>query len=201
MSPDDFKLLLRTVPSAEIVDTYLINDDPGPYISCDALDFLQREIRLALGIDEKHQLATIVVGSAKLGFAYLDKRGHNGGGYKPAYRSYQPGTSDIDVAVVSPVLYGKIWQELARHGTGKHNFPWRTDDLGHYMLHGWLRPDKFPPEAPLICTSWKSVINDVSRSQYFMYKNLRCGIYHSRYFLKIYQQRGIIAAQQAESAI
>jgi hypothetical protein len=66
------------------------------------------------------------------------------------------------------------------------------------MLNGWIRPDKFPLDAPKKCKDWNSLIGEIGRSDHFRYKKLRCAIYHSKYFLNIYQQRGIVAAQRAE---
>jgi len=201
MTPEDFKRLLITMTAEEIVDAYLVNDDPGPNVDWEALRFLEEQARVVFGLPTEQQLATFVVGSAKLGFAFLDKPPRNGIGYKPAYRRYEPGESDIDIAVVSPVLYGRIWQDLARYGANQQRFPWRTKDLADYMLHGWIRPDKFPVAAPQRCNDWKAVVNTVGGSKHFRYKRLRCGIYHSRYFLKIYQQRGVLAAQQSERVL
>lgn len=199
MNPSEFRKLLLTQPAGEIVENVLLTDEPGPFTSKEALGALETKVRAVFGMSADQPLSTIVVGSAKLGFAYLEKRARDGVGYKPAYREYQPGSSDIDVAVVSPVLYGRIWHDLALFGTNQPIFPWKTD-LAPYMLHGWIRPDKFPPAAPQRCKDWKELVNEMSRTDYFMYKKLRCAIYHSRFFLKIYQQRGVLAAQQAERA-
>jgi hypothetical protein len=201
MTAEEFKHLLREKTAEEIVEGYLLSNDTGPHTSRDALNELEERARLVFDLKADQTLTTIVVGSAKLGFAYLDKPAKaDGSGYKPAYRSYEPGVSDIDVAVVSPMLYGRIWQDLARFGAQQIKFPWRSD-VAAYMLHGWLRPDKFPSAAPQRCNDWKNVVYAVSRTQHFKYKRLRCGIYHSRFFLKLYQQRGVIAAQQAEGLI
>jgi hypothetical protein len=197
MTPDEFRERLLRQSSEDIVEEIILTDETGPYITREALKILEAKVRAVFGLSEENTLSTIVVGSAKLGFAMLDKRAMNGDGYKPAYRAYQPGRSDIDVAVVSQVLYGKMWQDLARFAANQNFFPWRSD-LSAYMFHGWLRPDKFPVAAPQRCIDWKELINEVSRTEHFRYKKLRCGIYQSRYFLKIYQQRGVIRAQQAE---
>lgn len=198
VTTDQFKQLLRTKSAAEIVDEHLINSDPGPYISSEALNFLENQLRLVFQLKTEQQLATIVVGSAKIGFAYLEKPARNGGIYKPAYREYQAGVSDIDIAIVSPNLYWKIWSELARHGASQQRYPWRPPDLGDYMLHGWIRPDKFPKGAPMICNDFKNTIYAVGRNDYFKYKRLRCGLYCSRYFLRLYHQRGVRLAQEEE---
>lgn len=194
---DEFRNQLLNLSSGEVVDQFILTDDPGPHTSREALSYLETKIRDKFSLPVEDSLETIVVGSAKLGFAILDKLPRNGKRYQPAYRVFCPGQSDIDIAVVSQRLYGKIWQDLARFGAHLDSFPWRSE-LSAYMLHGWIRPDKFPQAAPQKCIDWKELINEVSRSSHFRYKNLRCGIYHSKYFLRIYQQRGVITAQQAE---
>lgn len=197
MTSDEFRKQLLSISADEIVERFIMTDDPGLYTSREALSHLEARIRATFSLSTENPLKTIVVGSAKLGFAILDKPARNGNPYKPAYRSFCPGKSDIDVAVVSPMLYGRIWADLARYGANQHYFPW-SSSLSAYMLHGWIRPDKFPEAGPQRCTDWKELFYEVSRSSYFRYKKLRCGIYHSMHFLKIYQQRGVIAAQQAE---
>jgi hypothetical protein len=197
MTPDQFRQLLRSKTAEEIVETYILSDDPGPFTTRDALGLLEMQARVIFGLQEDNLLSTIVVGSAKLGFALLGKPARNGADRKPAYRGYTPGESDIDVAVVSPVLYTLIWRDLARFGAKEAFFPWRTD-LASYMLHGWIRPDKFPSAAPRRCNDWKAMVQKVSRMEPFKYKRLRCALFHSRHFLQIYQQRGVLAAQQAE---
>ncbi len=197
MNADEFRKLLLDKQCDEIVDNFILTDDPGPYTTRQALTEIEDRSKAVFGLTGEQSVKAVVVGSAKLGFAFLEKPARNGNRYKPAYRTYQPGESDIDVAIVSPHLYGRIWHDLALFGVNQQNFPWRTD-LAPYMLHGWIRPDKFPTAAPQRCNDWKDMINDLSRGEHFRYKKLRCAIYHSRFFLKIYQQRGIAAAQQAK---
>ena len=161
---------------------------------------LERQARLKFQLQDEHPVCAIVVGSAKLGFAILEKKARGGTGPKPAYRSYTPGESDIDVAVISPAIYTRIWLDLARFGATQIYFPWQSK-LAPYMLQGWLRPDKFPPDAPQRCIDWNAMVHDVSRMQPFRYKHLRCGLFHSKHFLHIYQQRGVRAAQAAENGL
>ena len=197
MTTAEFRDLLRSKSAEEIVDTYILSDDPGPFTSREALNLLEDHARVSFGLRNDQVISTIVVGSAKLGVAFLEKPARDGIDGKLAYRAYNPGESDIDVAVVSPVLYTLIWRDLARFGAQQLIFPWRTD-LAPYMLNGWIRPDKFPPSAPRRCHDWKIMMQKVSRMEPFRYKRLRCALYHSKYFLQIYHQRGVLAAQQAE---
>lgn len=199
MTPDQFRQLLREKTAAEIVSEYVANDEPGPFVTHEALSYFEEKIRATFQLDRNNAIAIVVVGSAKLGFSFIEKPSRNGSAYKPAYRSYQPGVSDIDVAIASPHLYGKIWQDLSRYGAEQNRFPWR-DDVGVYMFHGWIRPDKFPRVQLQRCSDWDRVVNEVSRSAHFRFKRLRCAIYHSKWFLELYQQRGVRLAQEVEQS-
>ena len=197
MRPDEFRELLCRKTAEEIVETHILSDEPGPFTTKDALGFLEKQARITFRLQEKDLISAIVVGSAKLGFAFLEKPARNGGESKPPYRSYVPGESDIDVAIVSPVLYTRVWRDLARFGSGQVFFPWRTD-LAPYMLHGWIRPDKFPSSGPQSCNDWKLLVEKTNRTMHFRYKRLRCALYQSKYFLSLYQQRGVAIAQRVE---
>lgn len=200
MTPDDFRQLLREKEAYEIVEELILSEDPGPNTTQDALDYLLAETRAMFSLDATQKLEAIVVGSAKLGFSFLEKFPRDGQGYKPAFRDYVTGVSDIDIAIVSQHLYGQLWKEIAHFGANQPKFPWKSA-LGDYMLHGWIRPDKFPLTTPQKCLDWKTLVQNVSRSHHFRYKKLRCAIYHSRYFLNLYQQRGVTIAQQAERVL
>ena len=197
MTPNEFRGLLRSKTAEEIVDTYILSEDPGPFTTREDLGLLESQARTTFQLQAEHSFSTIVVGSAKLGFSFLEKKTDAYSEPKPAYRKYSPGVSDIDVAIVSPVLYTRIWQDLARFAAKQVVFPQRTD-LAFYMLNGWIRPDKFPAIAPRRCNDWKTMVQKVGRMKPFRFKRLRCGLFYSKYFLQVYQQRGVSAAQEAE---
>src|SRR4051794_10312340 len=86
----------------------------------DDSQYAQLRMRLgeALGISPNRDV--FMVGSAKLGFSI--KQGSR-------YRRFED-TSDVDVAVVSPELYCRLWAELRRfHRQGGS---WPKDDLNHF---------------------------------------------------------------------
>ena len=199
MTPTDFKKMVMTKNAEDIVAEHITDPDPGPNLSAFALEFLSSRAREAFQLKPEHYLSALVVGSAKLGFSIIEKSKLNSP-FKPRYRKYDPNHSDIDVAMVSPVLYGKIWSGLALHGANQKIFPWPSK-LGDYMYHGWIRPDKFPDPLPPQCLEWRKFMYQMSTSKHFQYRRLRCAIYHSMHFLNLYQKRGVLNAKNAEMTI
>jgi len=130
MTPDIFRQLLLKVDAGELVRTHIVNDDPGPIISAEILRHIEDVIRAKFRLKDDQRVNAVVVGSAKLGFSFLTKQ--KNGVTKPAYRSYRPGISDIDIAIISPVVYGKIWSDLASTGARATPFP-NNSKLGRYM--------------------------------------------------------------------
>jgi hypothetical protein len=199
MMPHDFRQLLLQMTEEEIVRTHIVTADSGPNISGIALRHIEEVIREKFQVAESQRVSAIVVGSAKLGFSFLEKRVNNEV-VKPAYRSFRPGVSDIDVAIISPVIYGKIWSDLASIGARAQSFPVRSK-LGNYMYHGWLRPDQFPSPKPQRCTDWDDAYRDLQQYPQLRNKRLRLALYHSQHFLETYQQRGIRIARDQENIV
>lgn len=197
MTSEEFRQLLLEKSAGDIVSENITHASPGPFVPQKAIDFVADTARSMFQLSAEARISPIVVGSAKLGFSIIEKR-VPGQTPKPRYRDYRPGRSDIDMAIVSPSLFGKIWSGLAYYGANRNPFPWRSEDLGIYMLHGWLRPDKFPDDGPQQILDWFKFMETLNRSPHFQYLRLRCGLYHSQYFLDIYQQRGVADAQRAE---
>lgn len=196
MIPDNFRQLLFEMDEGELVRTHIVTADPGPNIPASALRHIETVIRTKFQLTADQRVSAIVVGSAKLGFSYIEKR-KNGVVVKPAYRSYQPGSSDIDIAIVSPVVYGKIWTDLASIGARAQTFPDKSK-LGRYMYHGWLRPDQFPSPKPQRCADWEDAYRELMQYAPLRNKPVRLALYHSQHFLETYQQRGIRVAREQE---
>lgn len=81
----------------------IVTPDPGPYLMPEALIHIEGAVRNVFQVPVDHHVTAYVVGSAKLGFSYIEKR-QGDVIIKPAYRNYEPGRSDVDIAIVSPVL-------------------------------------------------------------------------------------------------
>ena len=196
MNPDNFRQLLLEMDESELVRAHIVTGDPGPNIPATTLRHIEAVIRTKFQIRDDQRVSAIVVGSAKLGFSFIEKR-VSGIVSKPAYRSYQPGISDIDIAIVSPVVYGKIWSDLANIGARATAFP-NDSRLGRYMYHGWLRPDQFPSPKPQTCRDWDEAYRELQQYPPLRNKRVRLALYHSQHFLEIYQQRGVRAARAQE---
>ena len=183
----------------ELVRGHIVTDDPGPHISATTLRHIEEVIRTKFQVAADQRVSAIVVGSAKLGFSFLEKR-RAGVVSKPAYRRYEAGVSDIDIAIVSPVVYGKIWSDLAGMGARASVFP-DSSKLGRYMYHGWLRPDQFPAPKPQRCKDWDDAYIELQQYPLLRNKRVRLALYHSQHFLEIYQQRGVRVAREQEQMI
>ena len=197
MNPDTFRQLLQNMDASELVREHIVTDDPGPIVPSASLRHIETVIRTKFQLRDDQRVSAIVVGSAKLGFSFLEKKERDGTTVKPAYRSYVPGVSDIDIAIISPVVYGKIWSDLASIGAQAPVFPDRSK-LGRYMYHGWLRPDQFPSPKPQKCTDWDDAYRELQHYPQLRNKRVRLALYHSQHFLETYQQRGIRLAREQE---
>ena len=196
MNQEEFRRELIQKDPLEFVQTYITSDNPSPHIGSYELRVIEEYMRSKFVLREGESISAIVVGSAKLGFAFLEKHTKNGS-YKPAYRKYEPGESDIDVAIISPHIYEKIWRELARF----KKFYSDKNDLKNYMYRGWINPFKLPNPGPQICIDWRDVCRAFNKMPNFKHKKLRFALYHEKYFLDIYQQKGIETARNQEQMI
>lgn len=197
ISANDFRKMIFEMGEDEIVRTHIVTNDPGPNILIQSIQHIETVIRTKFQLTQEQRVSAIVVGSAKLGFSFLEKR-KDGVLLKPAYRNYNPGISDIDIAIISPVVYGKIWSDLASIGAHSNRFP-ISSKLGNYMYHGWLRPDKFPSPKPQKCIDWEDAYRELKSYPPLRNKKIRLALYHSQFFLETYQQRGIRFAREQES--
>ncbi len=199
MDANEFRRLLGEMDEGDIVRAHIVTADPGPFVLESSLRHIEGVLRQKFQIGAEQRLSAIVVGSAKLGFSFLEKR-VEGKIVKPAYREYRPGASDVDVAIVSPAVYSKIWADLASTGAHTQYFP-TSSKLSRYMYHGWLRPDHFPYPKPQRCTDWDDAFRELKNYAPLRNKQLRLALYHSQHFLEVYQQRGIRVAKEQEQIL
>jgi hypothetical protein len=138
-----FREDLRTLQVGVIVQKYITFGDC--YILEQPTYFeLKRRVAKQFHI---HPSEILVVGSGKLGFSLVESK---------RYRLFGE-TSDIDVAIISPLLFERLWHETFEYWRSKAYWP-EQKKFKEYFFRGWLRPDKLPPansfEAGRVC--WNS---------------------------------------------
>ena len=120
----------------------------------------------------------IIVGSTKLGFSIAPEK---------LFRAFCD-TSDIDVAIVSPELYVKVWYELFNY---RRSQPYWADEneCMQYCFQGWIRPDKLPRSNsyPFAKAWWEFFQTLTSSGEFGPYK-IRAALYHSKPFMDSYQR-------------
>jgi predicted nucleotidyltransferase len=132
---------------------------------------------------EVHPNEVLVVGSGKLGFSIAPTK---------LYRPFTD-TSDIDVVIVSPKLFDRIWKAV--HHYWDHGGYWeRSAQFKAYLFQGWIRPDKLPPSRAFeLANEWWQFFNSLSSTgRYSIYK-IAGALYRDWYFLEAYQLRGVSA--------
>ena len=123
-----------------------------------------------------------VVGSAKTGESY----------YK--FTEFSQGSSDLDIAIISPELYLKYmelsfkvtkgYSDQTKFKINKH----RQSDIHQFkkcISQGIFRPDLMPS-----CTEkaeWWKFFNKLSNRYHDLFKNINAGIYATQYFFEFKQ--------------
>lgn len=129
---------------------------------------------------EIHPSEVLLVGSGKLGFSIAPGKRYNHFGDQ----------SDIDIAIVSPILFDKIWQQVFEYRDQVSYF-WPTNDeiaFKDYLFTGWIRPDKLPPARNFrIRKDWWDFFLSITAKGEFGPYNIRAGLYKSWYYLERYQ--------------
>jgi len=170
----EFKTDLNGLSSLQMIRKYILNG------ACHVLDHDQH-FRLKEEICEHFKVefnSVVLVGSGKLGFSI-----------KPAKRFQSFGDdSDIDVAVVSPQLFEKVWEEAYLYKKGGAYWP-KATSFFTYLSEGWIRPDKLPSSDSFEFTAtWWDFFNEITASKRYGPYKIRAGLYHSMFFLQEYQK-------------
>jgi hypothetical protein len=135
-----------------------------------------------------HPNEIIVVGSAKLGFSIAPTK---------RYRAFGE-TSDIDVAIVSPQLFDRVWHEVFGYLDSARSWEARRD-FANYFVRGWIRPDKLPPgENFLFTQEWFDFFRGLSNSREFGDIKISGALYRDWIFLEKYQESCILKCREAE---
>lgn len=171
-----FKGDLSVMSHESIVQKHIMDGD------CYLLDE-DKHYELKNEIATKYELNPrdiLVVGSAKLGFSIaVNKR----------YRHFGD-ASDIDVAIVSPELFDKVWQLVFEFSEkpGRHGYWKNSHDFKQYLFRGWIRPDLLPPSADFpYKRDWFEFFRKLTATGYYGDYRVAAGLYRSLYFLEKYQ--------------
>ncbi|MDY6867420.1 MAG: hypothetical protein SVT56_05885 [Chloroflexota bacterium] len=133
-----------------------------------------------------HPSQVLIVGSGKLGFSLVKRKRYHG------FNS----DSDIDVAIVSPDLFDRIWLEVFNYWKARYFWP-EEEKFRSYLFRGWIRPDKLPPSSIFeISHNWWEFFRELTNSQTFGPFSIKAGLYKAWHFLECYQSTCIVECRQ-----
>ena len=151
MTLEDFKYDCNTLDPGIIVQKYLIEGNSYFFRDLSAYEefYFKKELAESLEI---HIRNITVVGSGKLGFSIKpDKDDNRLYEYKPFDYDFNFDTnkkkSDLDIAIVSEILFDKLLLELYRQSNSytTDNLIWgNRKSFSFYILKGWFRQDFMP---------------------------------------------------------
>ncbi|MCM2447795.1 MULTISPECIES: hypothetical protein [unclassified Rahnella] len=171
---DDFKSFLLENTATDTFRRFILHSD------CQMIDSSQ-SYALKSNICDKFGINfdnVVIVGSCKLGFSI-----------KPNKRFVPFGEeSDIDVAIVSPFLFEKIWKSAIEYKYSGADWP-SKNNFFRYLAAGWIRPDKFPPSSNFAFSGdWWDFFSEMTNSRRYGDFKIAAGIYYNSFFLEKYQQ-------------
>jgi hypothetical protein len=168
-----FKKGLLVHSASEIVQSRIIFGE-CVMLEKETYHSLRVEVAKHFGV---HSNEVLVVGSAKLGFSIAPSKM-----YKPFNDS-----SDIDVVIVSSVLFDKIWKSV--YHLWREKIYWNAEaGFQKYLFQGWIRPDKLPISKKFPLTSeWWEFFRKLTSSGAFGDYKISGAIYKDWDFLEGYQ--------------
>ncbi len=120
-----------------------------------------------------HPNDVLVVGSAKLGFSIAPHK---------RYNHFHDG-SDIDIAIVSSLLFDNIWEQAFSYASGGAYWP-KKEQFVRFLFQGWIRPDKLPSE---LANAWFEYFRVLTCTGNHGPYKISGGLYKSFRFLETYQ--------------
>lgn len=193
LTVEQFKARLLASSVDEVVRDIVLADAAAHVSDADRA-YLASRLAETYGI----AVATVqiwIVGSAKLGYSLAEKR-LDDGTCLPRFRAFRA-DSDVDVTVISSPIFDAIWSDLSQHANHSTRMPWQSGQLGNYLVHGWLRPDKFPRARLRRCDDWWDLFRRFSRERRFGRRKVRGGLFYSFDDLVRYQSRGVAECRRA----
>lgn len=143
-----------------------------------------------------HPTCVFMVGSGKLGFSLsekdiIDKETNKIKETKPRFRTFSD-ESDIDIAIVSPILFNDYWRQVFKYSQQKPYWPKQKPFKGH-MFEGWMRPDQLPPSVGKfqVQKNWFEYFSELTASGKYGDLTIAAGLYNDWEFLENYQLKSI----------
>lgn len=177
-----FQSKLQALSAIQIVRKYIIG---GECFALSQDNYFDLRTEVAEHFD-LHPNEVLVVGSAKLGFSIAPHK---------RYRHFGD-ESDIDIVLVSPVLFDRIWETAFAYWKSGSFWP-RQQKFANYLFQGWIRPDKLPPSSMFpLCKDWWEFFRGLTQSRRYSYYKIRGALYKSWYFLENYQNNCVEDCQR-----
>ena len=168
-----FRADLQVLSSIQVTRKHLIYGDCC-VLSTDQYFDLRAEVAEHF---ELHPNEVLVVGSAKLGFSIVPRK---------RYRAFSD-ESDIDVVLVSQILFEKIWEAVFKFWDDRGYWE-RQREFERYLFRGWMRPDKLPPARSFsIREDWFEFFQALASSGKYGDSKISGALYKSWYYLESYQ--------------
>jgi hypothetical protein len=133
-----------------------------------------------------HPSEVLIVGSGKLGFSIADNK---------RYLPFRD-ESDIDVAVVSSLLFDEVWRHVFEFSHNVGYWP-EEEAFKRYLFRGWIRPDKLPRSQQFeFRNRWWEFFRSLTSSGTYGQYRIHGGLYKSWYYLEQYQTINVRKCQQ-----
>jgi hypothetical protein len=174
----NFKIDLTRLEISTIVQKHITHG--GCFILAEEAYFeLKNEIAKHFTI---HPSEVLVVGSGKTGFSIAPHKRY----------TYFNDNSDIDLAIVSPSLFDKIWQAVYEFWGKNGDSGWNRKEFQNFLFQGWIRPDKLPNSRSFeIGKDWWEFFRGLTQQELYGPYKVTAGLYKSWYFLENYQSLSV----------
>ena len=168
-----FKTDLLRLDTLTIVRKHLLFGDTYSLPS-DQYFELRREVADGFEI---HPSEVIMVGSGKIGFSIVPTK---------RYRPFSD-TSDIDLALLAPILFDEIWDQVYEFDHQKNFWP-QANQFKKYFFRGWIRPDLLPNSKLLpLGNRWFDFFRLLTNSRKYGGIKISAALYKNWKFLESYQ--------------
>lgn len=172
---DSHKAIARKIFLSYSTEIFRDNEDKEFYIK----DNISKRFEIPFSSIE-------IVGSSKTGLSFFkDKK-------------FEPGISDLDIAIISLPLYMKFTETVHKLTNGYADLTIFSVFKGLSnavrfkggLLNGYVNPFIMP--SCDLKTQWLDFFNSLSNKHYDLFKNINGGVYSSEYFFETKQEECII---------